>query len=57
MAYKNPHNRIRLNKTEAINLLEFLRHALHCSKRSCGECAEAEAYMNKLERLMRERSA
>ena len=56
MPYKNTHHRVRLNKTEAITLLEATHHALQCRKKKCDECAEIEAYLRRLERLIDERS-
>jgi len=57
MTYKNAYHRIRLNKTEAITLLEATRHALQCWKKKCDECAEIEAYLTRLARFIDERSA
>jgi len=57
MTYKNPHHRIRLNKTEAVTLMEAARHALQCWANRCNECAKIEAYLRSLERFIDKRSA
>ncbi len=57
MTYKNPHHRIRLNKAEAITLMEATRHALRCWTKGCDECAKIEAYLRSLERSIDKRSA
>jgi hypothetical protein len=41
MTYKNPYHRVRLNKTEAVTLLEATRHALQCWKKKCDECEKS----------------
>ena len=55
MNYKNPHHRIRLNKTETTTLLEATRHALTCWKRDCKDCCDIAAYLKKLERYIEHR--
>ena len=56
MTYKNPHHRIRLNKTETLTLMEATRHALQCWTKRCDECAKIDAYLRSLERFIDKRS-
>jgi hypothetical protein len=56
MPYINPTHRVRLNKTEAIVLMEALEHALTCWDRNCQECKEAKKLLHLLTKVVYERN-
>jgi len=56
MPYINPSRRVRLNKTEAIVLMDALAHALTCWDRNCQECKEAKKLLSVLTKIVYQRN-